>query len=100
MRKLSRRRFVKFAATAVALSPSLLQLGRPVMAAEMPKVDPDDPQARGLSYVHESPKPESLCANCMLYTGSAESEWGPCAVFPGKLVAADGWCSAWVKKGG
>ena len=99
MRKLNRRRFVKSAATAVALSPSFLVLGRPVFAAEMPKVDPDDPQAKGLSYVHESPQPESLCANCMLYTGSADSQWGPCAVFPGKLVAADGWCSAWVKKG-
>ena len=100
MSNLSRRRFVKSAATAVALSPSLLLLGRPVVAAEMPKVDPDDPQAKGLSYVHQSPKPDSLCANCMLYTGGADSEWGPCAVFPGKLVAADGWCSAWVRKAG
>jgi hypothetical protein len=75
-----------------------LLLGGPVVAAEMPKVDPDDPQAKGLSYVLRSPKPDSLCANCTLYTGGEEAEWRPCAVFPGELVAADGGCSGWVKK--
>ena len=28
------------------------------------------------------------------------AEWRPCSLFPGKSVAADGWCSAWVKKAG
>ena len=100
MNKLGRRQFVTLTATAVAFAPSLLVTSRSAVAADMPKVDPDDPQAKGLSYVHESPKPDHLCANCMLYTGGADSEWGPCAVFPGKLVAANGWCSAWVKRAG
>ncbi len=60
----------------------------------------NDAQAKALSYVHESPKPDSVCANCQLYTGPADAAWGPCALFPGKQVAGAGWCSAWVKRAG
>lgn len=72
------------------------------------KVDPKDPQAAALGYVDDTTKVdkarfpkhanEQRCGNCQLYSAGADSKEGPCAVFGGKLVAADGWCSAWVKK--
>lgn len=100
MKKLNRRQFLGSSAAIVAFAPSLLVSGRTIAGGHLPKVDPNDPQAKALSYVHESPKPENLCSNCQLYSGKAEAAWGPCAIFPQKEVAAGGWCSAWVKKAG
>ena len=100
MKTLSRRKFIASTAASIALSPALLVTSRQAAAADTPRVDPNDPQAKALSYVHESPKPDNICANCRLYTGASDAEWGPCAVFPGKDVAAAGWCSAWVAKAG
>ena len=100
MKKLSRRQFVMSTATVVALSPSIFMSSRSVAAADMPKLDLNDPQASALSYAHESPNSDNVCANCQLYSSAADSDWGPCAIFPGKLVAGQGWCSAWVKKSG
>jgi hypothetical protein len=39
------------------------------------------------------------CNTCQLYTGKAGDPAGGCGIFPGKMVAANGWCSAYVKKG-
>lgn len=100
MKQLNRRQFLGSGALVVALSPALLLTARPAFAAEAQRVDPNDPQAKALSYVHESPNPENLCTNCQLYQGPADSAWGPCAIFPGKQVAGGGWCSAWAKKAG
>ena len=100
MKKLNRRQFLSSSAAIVALSPTLLLSTRQVVAADVVKVDPNDPQAKALSYVHESPRADNVCANCQLYQGAADTEWGPCAIFPGKQVAGGGWCSAWVKKSG
>ena len=100
MKKLNRRQFLGSGAALVALTPSLLIASRSAAAAEGPKVDPNDAQAKALSYTHESPKAENHCSNCQLYSGAADASWGPCAIFPGKQVAAGGWCSAWVKKAG
>ena len=100
MKKLNRRQFLGSSAAVVAFTPSILLLGQAANAADTPQLDPNNPQAKALAYVHESPKPDNVCANCQLYTGSAEAAWGPCAIFPGTQVAAGGWCSAWVKKAG
>lgn len=77
-------------------------------ADSMPRLDPADPQARALAYVHdasevnatEQPRYEAgqLCSNCALYTGDDGEAWGPCSIFPGKLVNADGWCVTWAPK--
>ena len=80
--------------------PALLFSSRSIHAADLPQLNPEDAQAKALSYAHESPNPETLCSNCRLYTGAADAEWGPCTIFPGKQVAAAGWCSAWVKQAG
>jgi len=97
MKKINRRQFLGSTAAIVAFTPSLLLSGRSLAAA---KVDPNDPQAKALAYVHESPKPDNICANCQLYSGPADAAWGACSIFLGKQVAAGGWCSAWVKKAG
>jgi hypothetical protein len=71
-------------------------------------VDPADGQAVALGYkanaaeVDKAKYPNKAegqaCANCTLYQGAAGSEAGGCALFPGKQVAAKGWCSGYTKK--
>ncbi|MCU0763584.1 MAG: high-potential iron-sulfur protein [Hydrogenophaga sp.] len=77
--------------------------------AQAPLVNEKDPQAMALGYAADSSKVDAkkfpkhaatqLCSNCTLYTGKAGDAAGPCGIFPGKQVAAKGWCSAYVKKG-
>ncbi len=100
MKNYTRRQVLSASAMAIAAGPLIALSQRAAVAADAPKVDPNDPQAKALSYVHQTPKPEQICGNCQLYTGDASVEWGPCALFPGKQVATAGWCSAWVKKSG
>lgn len=85
---------------------SLLGFAKTVQADDLPNVSEDDPIAVSLKYVHDASKSgdrsntDALCSNCQLYTGDEGSEWGPCSIFPGKSVNANGWCAAWVKKSG
>ena len=97
MKNITRRQLLSLSAAAVATGPVLLMTHRSAGAAEAPRVNPNDPQARALAYVHESPDSGKNCANCQLYKGSSDAAWGPCTIFPGKQVAAAGWCSAWVR---
>ncbi|MDP5134604.1 high-potential iron-sulfur protein [Rheinheimera baltica] len=93
----SRRRFLKLSAGGiVGLSVGGVSLR--AFAAE--HVDPENPQAKALQYVHKSAKEGQNCANCILLQGNAGEAWRPCGVFPGKLVNAEGWCAAWAKKPG
>ena len=88
--------------------PQAMDDGAGAAADEMPRLDPEDPQAQALAYVHdatevnasEQPRYEAgqLCSNCALYTGNDGEAWGPCSIFPGKLVNADGWCVTWAPK--
>ena len=99
LKTMTRRRFIGTAAggTAAVAAGSMLA-GRPAVAGgHLPKVDPNDSQAKSLKYVHESTVDGQNCFNCQLYKGGT-SAWGECAIFPGKEVAGKGWCSAWVKK--
>ena len=92
---------------AAAIPVMTLGANRLWAAEALPKVEESHPTAQALSYVHDataSPKrtkPEQqtqLCDNCLHYTASAEEGWGPCALIPGHLVAAKGWCMVWVAK--
>ena len=98
----SRRRFIKLTAIGLAAAPfaNVLSSGT-ARAAEM--LSESDPQAVALKYKADATQSERqddthLCSNCNFYTGADGETSGPCALFPGKLVAADGWCTAWVKK--
>lgn len=102
---LTRRRLMGMVLTGVATS-SLLRLA-PAEAADLPHLSPTDPTASAMQYIEDvakidakkSPafKAGSKCANCTQYTGPATG-FGPCNIFPGKDVAADGWCAAYMKK--
>ena len=94
----ARRKFLRRAAAAIVAGPLAHTAVQPALADAHERVDPDGPQAKALSYVHQSTNADTVCANCGLYSGVAEAAWGPCAIFPGKQVAAAGWCSAWVRQ--
>ena len=100
MKNFTRRQVLTASAAVIATGPLVALSQSAAVAADAPQVDPNDPQAKALSYVHESPRADNICGNCQLYTGDAAADWGPCALFPGKQVATAGWCSAWVKKAG
>ena len=104
-----RRGFLKAGSLAVIA----LSLGsRPRMSASQeakPRLDEADPQAEQLGYKHDATKvdkkksptykPGETCGNCQLFQGkSANDEWAPCPIFPGKQVNVNGWCSSYMKK--
>ncbi len=104
-RKFNRRQLLRGAATAAALIPVVSLTGRQAWADN--RVSEDEAMAKALKYVHDIdasdiPRPdkagvaggEQYCDNCSLYAG--EGEWAPCAIFQNRLVAAKGWCTAWV----
>ena len=39
--------------------------------------------------------PGQLCANCAQWKGPRDRAWGPCTIFYGRPVAAEGWCTVW-----
>ena len=106
MSKIARRKFIQVSALAAA--GALAFPGRRVFAEDLPKLSEDDPQAKGLRYVHDAstidpasrPNPAEVqnCANCALIQGNDGDAWRPCSIFPGKAVAANGWCSVWAPK--
>lgn len=106
--KTTRRQFLN-RATVIAAGlpvPALLGWTLPARAQDLPHLSEDDPTAVALKYTHDASTTEErasatdVCNNCQHYTGGAGSEWGPCALFPGKQVNAKGWCSVWVEKAG
>ena len=106
MSKIARRKFIQLSALTVA--GALAFPGRRVFAEDLPQLSEDDPQAKGLRYVHDAstidpasrPNPAEVqnCANCALIQGNDGDAWRPCSIFPGKAVAANGWCSVWAPK--
>ena len=105
MSQTNRRVFMmQVAATGTAL------VAGAAAAQTAPMVNEKDPQAVALGYVADTTKVDAkkfpkhaatqLCSNCQVYAGKPADPAGPCAIFPGKLVAGKGWCSAYVKKAG
>jgi hypothetical protein len=76
--------------------------------AQPAKLDEKDPQAVALGYKHDTSKVDTAkfpkhqmsekCSNCQLFQGKAGDAWGPCPIFGGKQVSANGWCNSYVKK--
>jgi hypothetical protein len=94
------RRALACAALAAPLAWPLL-----LRAAEQPPLPGDNATAVALAYTEDAAnakhpvfKPGSTCANCQFYTGDAGAARGPCSLFPGFSVSAEGWCSAWATK--
>ncbi len=99
MTDIKRRKFVTLMSASAAIVPvSALVASLPSHAADMEAVDPESAQAKALQYVSESEKEGMSCQNCTLYSGAEGEDMGPCPLFPGSLVMAEGWCSAHVPK--
>ena len=102
--RLSRRSFVKAAGAATTVVTT--GLGTSAFGStDLPKVSEDDPMAKALGYVHDARKVDAaqrlsnrFCNNCALYAGDADNEWAKCSIFPGKVVAGEGWCRSWIPK--
>ncbi|SFM66151.1 Tat (twin-arginine translocation) pathway signal sequence [Ectothiorhodospira mobilis] len=101
---ISRRKFLKAGTCGLAAVPvaGLFWSGN---AQAQERLKENDPSAQALDYVHNAADSDHAdyqqgqnCLNCDLYTDPNAKDWGPCAVFPGKLVAAEGWCSAYVPR--
>lgn len=101
----SRRSFLK---EAGLLSLGSLVLTQPSMAAGEVQITETDPTGAALGYKHDTSKVDQskypkhqasqVCSGCSLIQGKDGEAWRPCAIFPGKLVAAKGWCAAFAPK--
>ncbi|HEY6484439.1 MAG TPA: high-potential iron-sulfur protein [Steroidobacteraceae bacterium] len=78
-------------------------------APASPKVDEKDAMAVALGYVADARHVDAkanptfqagaTCSGCSWYQGKpGDSAGGPCTFFPGKRVAAQGWCKMWNRK--
>ncbi len=112
----SRRDAVKMMLGAAAAIPVINLIGVGSARAEAPAnaVAADDPTAVALKYHADAtqadraaaarpgkPPEEQHCANCQfLLADQGEGDWKGCSLFPGKLVAVNGWCASWTLKAG
>jgi hypothetical protein len=103
-----RRRFLSVLAAVAAVIAGGRRATAQKAPAALPRLDEKDKLAISLGYVadakkvdvakHPNYKPIQTCANCFQITGKDGEAWRPCKMFPGKVVAAAGWCKVWVKK--
>ena len=101
-----RRKFIQL--SAVSAVGCLALSGRDAHADDLPRLAEDDPMAQAMRYTNDassidaasrnSPVTDQNCANCALIQGADGDAWRPCLIFPGKAVAAAGWCSVWAPK--
>ncbi len=109
-----RRGFFKnVVVTLMATVAGRFIVAAPAHAEEAQKLSESDSTAKAMGYVEDASRVDTakftkragpdgatqFCKNCQLYSGGA-SGYGPCAIFGGKLVNAEGWCSSWIKKSG
>ena len=74
-------------------------------AADLPRLAVNDPVAKALGSVENAAQVDpkkypsytqgSNCENCLKLEGTGGAAYRPCELFPGKLVAASGWCNGW-----
>ena len=99
----SRRRFIEL----VPVAGAVLLWGVPAHA-QAERLDEKDPKAVAVGYVEDAtrvdarryPKylPGEDCAGCQFYLAKPSDPWGPCSIFPRKVVAARGWCDAFATR--
>lgn len=99
----ARRQFFRIAGDAVGAAVLTCALPRLARADDLPHLSLDDPTGKALNYTEDASKAPALhvagqqCSNCNLYSGKPNS-YGPCQLFAGKSVNANGWCSGWAKE--
>jgi len=94
-----RRALLKQAALSLSITPLALAGTQAALGASPPLITEKDPAAQAVHYVEDASRAQGAaagadCSNCSLY-GAAGANQGTCTLFPGKLVKAAGWCSAW-----
>jgi phage protein U len=97
MKSVNRRDFMKFTGSTLI---GLTLGGVALRAQAQEQLSVDDATAKALNYTPASTVEGAKCSNCMYVQGADGEPHRPCNIFPGKLVNANGWCSAWVKKPG
>jgi High potential iron-sulfur protein len=108
--KISRRSMVKSGLIASTLFPAIGFISGTADAAALTPLDPNDPVAKGVSFVNDASKVKASenptykagqkCSNCAQYQGKASDATAGCNIFPGHSVPAAGWCKAWAQKPG
>ena len=100
----ARRHFLRHAVHGAGMMWVCGSLPRLATAADLPDLDATSAMAKALGYVADGSscknpahKPKDACENCQFYSGTSDSR-GSCQLFPGKSVAATGWCMSYVKK--
>ncbi len=99
----NRRVFLLQTIAAGAAGWAAPALAQPAMVSEK------DPTAIALGYTPDTTKVDArkfpkhtaaqTCRNCQLFSGKPGDAVGGCTIFTGKMVVANGWCSAHVPKG-
>jgi hypothetical protein len=102
----SRRQVLRLAAACVS-GLAVKAAFSPSEAAELTPLSPSDALAQALGYVVNASivdaktnpqfKAGSNCANCLQFEAQGAAS-GTCKLFPGKLVATNGWCRVWAAK--
>ncbi|HEY7906427.1 MAG TPA: high-potential iron-sulfur protein [Wenzhouxiangella sp.] len=112
MTKCSRRNIFKLAGAGslALLLPAVAMKNSGTAWAQDNALDPESPQAKALGYVaHYDDVDQAvwtryqegqICGNCQLAQGDVSADWMGCGIFPGKQVAREGWCNAWVARQG
>ena len=111
--KITRRAIVKSGLMASAIVPAFglicdtAAAAAAAATADLPALDPKDPQAMTLSFINDTTKvnaalnpthtADQTCANCQQFQGKRTDARGGCVLFPGKSVPAAGWCKVWRK---
>lgn len=90
---MNRRDFMKLSGASAGLV--LIPVSNLAVAQAPVHLAVDDPQAKALGYVEQSPDAKSHCANCAQAKGDLAAEWVGCNLFPGKEVKGAGWCKVW-----
>lgn len=95
----NRRIFIMQAVAGLAAAG----LGRLAVADERTLLREDEPKAVEFGYVAQTARvdqgkfpehqPDQQCSKCQIYEDGPDGKGG-CPLFPGKLVLAGGWCSA------
>jgi len=94
-----RRALLKQAALGLSMAPLGLAATPVALGARPPLITEQDPAAKAVHYVEDASRAKGAeagadCSNCSIY-GAAGTDRGTCTLFPGKLVKAAGWCTAW-----
>ena len=103
----SRRRFLTLISATAGIGAVATLLPRLAAADALPPLAANDPMAQALAYVDDAAKVDAAkspthkagqtCANCRFFGGD-KAATGACQLFPGKSVAAKGWCAGYSAK--